>query len=134
MAVSEFKEIQADVAQAALNYGKLETKLDIITGQVEGAKDAVEDARLNMEDLAILGDEIGNTQPDKDRTKLANEIKSIQTNETNLKRDLKAIEVRLQETTRQLVSARAELESRSGNNGLSGGASAVISARDEVEN
>ncbi|MED5351226.1 MAG: chromosome segregation protein SMC [Candidatus Thermoplasmatota archaeon] len=133
MAVSEFKEIQAEVAQAALNSGKLETKLDIISGQVEGAKDAVEDARLNMEDLAILGDEIGNTQPDKDRTKLANEIKSIQTNETNLKRDLKAIEVRLQETTRQLVSARAELESRSGNNGLSGGASAVISARDRGE-
>ena len=76
---------------------------------------------------------MGTADPEVDKTKLADELQKSQRSEAKLQIEATAVETKLRETERKLVSARTELENRSGNNGMAPGAAAVIAAKDRGE-
>ena len=121
------------VAHAQLEADRIETQMELISEQVAASEELLEDARLQIDDLELLGEDLGDVDPDKDRSKLAEDLLNSQREESKLRTEFEAVERRLRETERKLVSVRTELESRSGTNGMSGGAASVIAARDRGE-
>jgi len=127
-----------EAAREAANTAQLEAdkifgQADLVAEQLSTAEESVEDARLIHDDLKLVGEELGTADPEVDKTKLADELQKSQRSEAKLQIEATAVETKLRETERKLVSARTELENRSGNNGMAPGAAAVIAAKDRGE-
>jgi len=65
-----------------------------------------------------------------DRESLVRDLTAAQRKESTLVEEANAVETRLRDVERQLARARAAMESNSGSTGLTGGAAAVLRARD----
>ena len=128
----------ADQAQTALvaaqtEVNRVATQAEMLGEQLSEVQDAAEEARMAFEELELKGEEFGGVDPEKDRVKLATELHASQNAESKLAEESQLVENRLRETERKLISARNEMESRTGAKGLAGGSAAVIAARDRGE-
>ena len=121
------------MADAQSEVDRTAAQAEVIEEQLVTAQDAAEEARLAFEELELKGEEFGGGDPEKDRVKLAKELHASQNAESKLTEESQLVENRLRETERKLISARNELETRSGAKGLAGGSAAVIAARDRGE-
>lgn len=121
------------MADAQSEVDRTAAQAEVIEQQLAKAQDAAEEARMAYEELELSGEEFGGEDPEKDRVKLAKELHASQNAEAKLSQESQIVENRLRETERKLISARTELETRSGAKGLAGGSAAVIAARDRGE-
>ncbi|HIL65206.1 MAG TPA: chromosome segregation protein SMC [Candidatus Poseidoniales archaeon] len=121
------------VTKARQDADKVLNQAEMIAEQLSTAEEEVDDARLAHDDLVLQGEEMDELDPEKDRTHLATQMRSAQNAEARLIDEKAAVERRLHEAERKLVSARTELEKRSGSNGMAPGAAAIMAARDRGE-
>ena len=121
------------VNDAKVEVGKIANQADLIAEQLSTAEEGVEDARLAYDDLQLQAEELGDVNPENDRTALATELRNAQSAEKKLIDESTAVNNRLQGAERKLVAARTELDKRSGSNGMAPGAAAVMAARDRGE-
>ena len=131
---SEYLEVcRQAVNDAKLESDKISSQAELVAEQLSFAEEEVEDAQLAYDDLQLQIDELGEVDPEKDRTHLANELRSAQNAEEKLIGEKSVIERKLHEAERKLFSGRAELDKRSGNSGMAPGAAAIMAARDRGE-
>ncbi|RJU85512.1 MAG: chromosome segregation protein SMC [Candidatus Poseidoniales archaeon] len=121
------------VQNAKLEADKVANQAELIAEQLSAAEEQVEDARLTCDDIKIQAEDLGELNPENDRTALANELRNAQSAEKRLIDESSAVDKRLQDAERRLSSARTELDKRSGSNGMAPGAAAVMAARDRGE-
>ena len=121
------------VQNARLEADKVANQAEMIAEQLSAAEEEVEDARLAHDDIELQAEELGDVNPDNDRTALGNELRNAQSAEKRLIDESSAVDKRLQDAERRLSSARTELDKRSGSIGMAPGAAAVMAARDRGE-
>lgn len=121
------------VQSARLEADKVANQADMVAEQLSAAEEEVDDARLTYDDFQLQVEELGDADPDTDRTALATELRTAQSAEKKLIDDSSAVDKRLQDAERRLSAARTELDRRSGSNGMAPGAAAVMAARDRGE-
>ena len=127
-----------DACRESLNEAKIEAEkaanqADLVAEQLSAAEEEVDDARLAYDDLQLQVEDIGDTNPDNDRSALAEDLRKAQSAEKKLIEESTAVNTRLQDAERKLAAARTELDRRSGSNGMAPGAAAVMAARDRGE-
>tara|TARA_B100001769_G_scaffold272489_1_gene267009 strand:- start:6744 stop:10628 length:3885 start_codon:yes stop_codon:yes gene_type:complete len=121
------------VNEAKIEAEKVANQADLVAEQLSAAEEEVEDARLAYDDLQLQVEDIGDSNPDNDRSALAEELRKAQSAEKKLIEESTAVNTRLQDAERKLSAARTELDRRSGSNGMAPGAAAVMAARDRGE-
>lgn len=126
----DYEASRESVQMVIIEVEKISNEIEIIAQQLSDAEEDVEDARLSRDDIMLQIEELGDLDPDKDRSALAEELRSAQAAEKRLIDESSAVDRRLQEAERKLTAARTELEKRSGSNGMAPGAAAVMSAKE----
>ena len=121
------------VTAAKVEVEKVANQADMIAEQLSAAEETVEDAKLAYDDLQLQIEELGESNPENDRTALGEELRKAQSAEKKLIDESSAVNNRLQDAERKLAAARTELDKRSGSNGMAPGAAAVMAARDRGE-
>ena len=121
------------VNEAKIEAEKVANQADLVAEQLSAAEEEVDDARLAYDDLQLQVEDIGDSNPDNDRSALAEELRKAQSAEKKLIEESTAVNTRLQDAERKLAAARTELDRRSGSNGMAPGAAAVMAARDRGE-
>ena len=121
------------VTAAKVEVEKVANQADMVAEQLSAAEEAVEDAKLAYDDLQLQIEELGESNPENDRTALGEELRKAQSAEKKLIDESTAVNNRLQDAERKLAAARTELDKRSGSNGMAPGAAAVMAARDRGE-
>ena len=129
----KLESCRESVNDAKIEVEKVANQADLLAEQLSAAEETVEDARLAYDDLQLQVEELGESNPDNDRTALGEELRSAQSAEKKLIEESTAVNNRLQESERKLSAARTELDKRSGSNGMAPGAAAVMAARDRGE-
>lgn len=119
--------------EARIEVEKVANEAELVAEQLSAAEEDVDDARLAYDDVQLRAEELGDVDPENDRTALANELRSAQGAEKRLIDESSAVDRRLQDAERRLSAARTELDKRSGSNGMAPGAAAVMAARDRGE-
>ena len=112
---------------------KRQNQADLVAEQLSAAEEEVDDARLAYDDLQLQVEDLGDSNPDNDRSALAEDLRKAQSAEKKLIEESTAVNTRLQDAERKLAAARTELDRRSGSNGMAPGAAAVMAARDRGE-
>ena len=130
---SRLESCRESVNLAKIDVEKVANQADLVAEQLSAAEESVEDARLAYDDLQLQVEELGESDPDTDRTALAEDLRKAQSAEKKLIENATAVNNRLQEAERKLSAARTELDKRSGSNGMAPGAAAVMAARDRGE-
>ena len=130
---SRLESCRESVNLAKIDVEKVANQADLVAEQLSVAEESVEDAKLAYDDLQLQVEELGESDPDTDRTALAEELRKAQSAEKKLIENSTAVNNRLQEAERKLSAARTELDKRSGSNGMAPGAAAVMAARDRGE-
>ena len=90
----------------------------MVAEQLSAAEETVEDAKLAYDDLQLQIEELGESNPENDRTALGEELRKAQSAEKKLIDESTAVNNRLQDAERKLAAARTELDKRSGSNGM----------------
>ena len=121
------------VTAAKVEVEKVANQSDMVAEQLSAAEETVEDAKLAYDDLQLQIEELGESNPENDRTALGEELRKAQSAEKKLIDESTAVNNRLQDAERKLAAARTELDKRSGSNGMAPGAAAVMAARDRGE-
>ena len=121
------------VTAAKVEVEKVANQADMVAEQLSAAEETVEDAKLAYDDLQLQIEELGESNPENDRTALGEELRKAQSAEKKLIDESSAVNNRLQDAERKLAAARTELDKRSGSNGMAPGAAAVMAARDRGE-
>ena len=121
------------VTEAKVDAEKVANQADLVAEQLSAAEESVDDARLAYDDLQLQLEELGESNPENDRTALGEELRKAQSAEKKLIDESTAVNNRLQDAERKLSAARTELDKRSGSNGMAPGAAAVMAARDRGE-
>ena len=121
------------VNEAKIEAEKVANQADLVAEQLSAAEEEVDDARLAYDDLQLQVEDIGDSNPDNDRSALAEDLRKAQSAEKKLIEESTAVNTRLQDAERKLAAARTELDRRSGSNGMAPGAAAVMAARDRGE-
>ena len=121
------------VNDAIIEAEKVANQADMVAEQLSAAEEAVDDARLAHDDLQLQMEELGETNPENDRTALGEELRKAQSAEKKLIEESTTVNNHLQNAERKLAAARTELDKRSGSNGMAPGAAAVMAARDRGE-
>ena len=121
------------VNDAIIEAEKVANQADMVAEQLSAAEEAVDDARLAHDDLQLQVEELGESNPENDRTALGEELRKAQSAEKKLIEESTTVNSHLQNAERKLAAARTELDKRSGSNGMAPGAAAVMAARDRGE-
>ena len=72
-----------------------------------------EEATMIRDDLDLVGEDIHNSEPESDRSSLADDLRRLQKQESELRTDRDRAEIRLRDAERELSKARARQEARS---------------------
>ncbi|MDG1541218.1 MAG: chromosome segregation protein SMC, partial [Candidatus Thalassarchaeaceae archaeon] len=120
--------------KAILKVGAETQNVEFLHQQLADLETALDEARLNRDDLLLQGEELDSNAPEQDRTKLAQELAKIQRQERGLLDDVQRSEEQLRDAEMALVRARGELENRSGSTaGMARAVKAVLNLRDSGE-
>ena len=66
-----------------------------------------EEATMIRDDLDLVGEDIHNSEPESDRSSLADDLRRLQKQESELRTDRDRAEIRLRDAERELSKARA---------------------------
>lgn len=132
---TEVVEKTQEVAnKAILKVGAETQNVEFLHQQLADLETALDEARLNRDDLLLQGEELDSNAPEQDRTILAQELAKIQRQERGLLDDVQRSEEQLRDAEMALVRARGELENRSGSTaGMARAVKAVLNLRDSGE-
>lgn len=133
-ATEAVEKTQEVANKAILKVGAETQNVEFLHQQLADLETALDEARLNRDDLLLQGEELDSNAPEQDRTKLAQELAKIQRQERGLLDDVQRSEEQLRDAEMALVRARGELENRSGSTaGMARAVKAVLNLRDSGE-
>nr|AIF02268.1 Chromosome segregation ATPase (smc) [uncultured marine group II/III euryarchaeote KM3_156_A06] len=133
-ATESVEKTQEVANKAILKVGAETQNVEFLHQQLADLETALDEARLNRDDLLLQGEELDSNAPEQDRTKLAQELAKIQRQERGLLDDVQRSEEQLRDAEMALVRARGELENRSGSTaGMARAVKAVLNLRDSGE-
>jgi len=114
---------QEALAKAQLGRDRAAQHVEMTAQRFADAQEQVSELQLAVDDLKLEGEEMGESDPDKERANLGKELITLQTSEQKLAQEADNLEVQFRTAGRQLVVKRTELESHAG--GRSGMVAAV---------
>ena len=129
----EIEHARAALANAQSDVDRSATAGELLLEERQKAEEALAGAKMHVAESELQGEEIKAMAAGSDRESLARDLTAAQRKESTLVEEANAVEARLRDVERQLARARAALESNSGSSGLTGGAAAVLRARDSGE-
>ena len=129
----EVEHARLALANAQSDVDRSASAGELLLEEQQRAEEALGAARMALAECELQGEDIKQATSGNDRATLGEELIAAQRLESRLSEEAEAVENRLRNVERDLARARAALESRSGANGLTGGAAAVLRARDAGE-
>ena len=129
----EIDHARAALANAQSDVDRSATAGELLLEERQKAEEALAGAKMQVAESELQGQEIKAMAEGSDRESLARDLTAAQRKESTLVEEANAVETRLRDVERQLARARAAMESNSGSSGLTGGAAAVLGARDSGE-
>ena len=129
----EIDHARAALANAQSDVDRSATAGELLLEERQKAEEALAGAKMQVAESELQGEEIKAMAEGTDRESLARDLTAAQRKESTLVEEANAVETRLRDVERQLARARAAMESTSGSSGLTGGAAAVLGARDSGE-
>ena len=126
----EIEHARAALANAQSDVDRSATAGELLLEERQKAEEALAGAKMQVAESELQGQEIKAMAEGSDRESLARDLTAAQRKESTLVEEANAVETRLRDVERQLARARAAMESNSGSTGLTGGAAAVLGARD----
>lgn len=129
----EIEHARAALANAQSDVDRSATAGELLLEERRKAEEALAGAKMQVAESELQGQEIKAMAEGSDRESLAHDLTAAQRKESTLVEEANAVETRLRDVERQLARARAAMESNSGSSGLTGGAAAVLGARDSGE-
>lgn len=129
----EIDHARAALANAQSDVDRSATAGELLLEERQKAEEALAGAKMQVAESELQGEEIKAMAEGTDRESLARDLTAAQRKESTLVEEANAVETRLRDVERQLARARAAMESNSGSSGLTGGAAAVLGARDSGE-
>ncbi|MEC7110852.1 MAG: AAA family ATPase, partial [Candidatus Thermoplasmatota archaeon] len=129
----EIEHARAALANAQSDVDRSATAGELLLEERQKAEEALAGAKMQVAESELQGQEIKAMAEGSDRESLARDLTAAQRKESTLVEEANAVETRLRDMERQLARARAAMESNSGSSGLTGGAAAVLGARDSGE-
>ncbi|MEC7279961.1 MAG: chromosome segregation protein SMC [Candidatus Thermoplasmatota archaeon] len=129
----EIEHARAALANAQSDVDRSATAGELLLEERQKAEEALAGAKMQVAESELQGQEIKAMAEGSDRESLARDLTAAQRKESTLVEEANAVETRLRDVERQLARARAAMESNSGSSGLTGGAAAVLGARDSGE-
>ena len=132
-AEEEVENARAALANAQTDVDRSATAGELLLDEQHRSEEALGAARMNLAECELQGEDLKNAAAGNDRESLGQELITVQRLESRLTEESEAVESRLRNVERDLARARAAVESRAGGNGLTGGAAAVLQARDRGE-
>ncbi|HJL59604.1 MAG TPA: hypothetical protein QF621_04560, partial [Candidatus Thalassarchaeaceae archaeon] len=128
------EKAQKKANDATLKAELQELNVNLAHERLAELEKALDEARLNRDDLLLQGEDLDENAPEQDRTKLAAELSRIQRQERGLLDDVQRAEGQLRDAELALVRARGELENHSGSKaGMARAVQAVLGLRDSGE-
>jgi len=104
---------QSIYAQTQLDYDRAEQLCQIASDALADLESDYESVTLDRDDQELLGRDLQETNPLVDRTSLAEELRSIQKQDTILRTDRDSSEIKFRNAERDLSKARARQEAKS---------------------
>ena len=129
----EIEHARAALSNAQSDVDRSATAGELLLEERQKAEEALAGAKMHVAESELQGEEIKAMAEGSDRESLARDLTAAQRKESTLVEEANAVETRLRDVERQLARARAAMESNSGSSGLTGGAAAVLGARDSGE-
>ena len=124
---------KADEARnaASLEADRSLNQVTMAEERVAEYEELLSNARLNLDDLEIQGEDIQGAIGENDRSKLGEELTRLQREERTLMEQTEGVEKQLREAERALSRVQAEMENRSGAKaGLAQAVAAVMALKD----
>ena len=106
-------EAQDTYAQAQLESDRAEQVSQLASENLADLEEKFEEATMIRDDLDLVGEDIHNSEPESDRSSLADDLRRLQKQESELRTDRDRAEIRLRDAERELSKARARQEARS---------------------
>ena len=129
----EIEHARAALSNAQSDVDRSATAGELLLEERQKAEEALAGAKMHVAESELQGQDIKAMAEGSDRESLARDLTAAQRKESTLVEEANAVETRLRDVERQLARARAAMESNSGSSGLTGGAAAVLGARDSGE-
>ncbi|DAC17346.1 MAG TPA: hypothetical protein HA276_04125, partial [Candidatus Poseidoniaceae archaeon] len=126
----EIEHARGALANAQSDVDRSATAGELLLEERQKAEEALAGAKMQVAESELQGEEIKAMAAGTDRESLARDLTAAQRKESTLVEEANAVETRLRDVERQLARARTTMESNSGATGLTGGAAAVLQARD----
>ena len=106
-------EAQDSYAQAQLESDRAEQASQLASENLADLEEKFEEATMIKDDLELIGNDIHENGPESDRSSLADDLRSLQKQESELRSDRDRAEIRLRDAERELSKAKARQEARS---------------------
>ena len=100
-------------AQAQLDSDRATQSSQLASENLADLEEKYDEAVMIKDDLELVGTEIRESGPDSDRSSLANDLRNLQKQESELRSDRDRAEIKLRDAERELSKARARQEARS---------------------
>ena len=104
-------------AEARLSADLAEQTSQIASSKLADLEEEFEEATMVRDDLELVGEDLQSDQPKTDRSSLAEELRRMQRQETELVGDRDRSEIRVRDAERDLNKARARQEGRANTHG-----------------
>ena len=105
-------EAQSVYAEKRLAADRAEQSEQLASSKLADLEEMFEEATMVRDDLELVGEDLQGENPQEDRTSLAEELRRLQKQESNLAEDRDRAENRVRESERKLSRARARQEER----------------------
>lgn len=129
-AEDEVENSRGALANAQSDVDRSATAGELLLDEQHRIEENLGAARMALAECELQGEDLKQAAAGNDRENLGHELITVQRLEARLTEESEAVESRLRNVERELARARDAVESRSGSNGLTGGAAAVLQARD----
>jgi chromosome segregation protein len=126
----EIEHARAALANAQSDVDRSATAGELLLEERQKAEESLAGAKMQLAESDLQGEEVKAMAAGTDRESLVRDLTAAQRKESTLVEESNAVETRLRDVERQLARARAAMESNAGSTGLTGGAAAVLRARD----
>ena len=100
-------------AQAKLDSDRASQASQLASENLADLEEKYEEATMIRDDLELIGGDIHESKPESDRSSLADDLRKLQKQESELRSDRDRAEIRLRDAERELSKARARQEARS---------------------
>ena len=120
-------------AKAQLESDRASQSSQLASENLADLEEKYEEAVMVRDDLELVGAEIRESGPDSDRSSLAEDLRKLQKQESELRSDRDRAEIKLRDAERELSKARARQEARSASLGSAVTIAALSKLRESGE-